>query len=409
MTSRRNFLTLVGAGAAVTLLGCDTTSGAPVTAAARAELPDVLLVDTANGLGVVRGGSVTALGPAVVTADGRTIFAARGIGPDTEVLTIETDSGQVTRSVRLPGAWVPAVASPLAAALIAPTHDSGAAPVAYAPAGRASTSVMIIAFSGTTRRLDLAGNYVPDAFSNDGTGLFVLDWLPSGAPEHYRVREVNVDNGRPSPLLTRDKQPVPPEAEEQMRGFRRNAVFGPRWDVLYTLYTHQPGTVPSERGWPGADNAFVHTLQLDQHWAYCVDLPAPFGLDPNASHALAADGSRLFVVDAAAGKLAVVDTESLAVSDVATLPAAAGSAYAVAASDAVHIAVGARLTAIDKNTLAPRQARTMTANVLGLVASADGSRIYVGTAGAVDCYDAATWQQLGRVSVAGLTGLRQAV
>src|SRR5262249_3520838 len=162
------------------------------------------------------------------------------------------------------------------------------------PAARDHTSVLIVR-GGEVRRLDLTGNFVPDAFTPDGAGLFVLDWLPWTAPEHYRVREVDLASGAASALYGRDKQPIPPEAEEQMRGVRRNAVFGTGGDVLYTLYTHQPGTGPA--GWPGTDNAFIHTLQLDQHWAYCIDLPSPFGLDANASHALAIDGggSHLFV------------------------------------------------------------------------------------------------------------------
>ena len=401
MTSRRNFLTLLGAGAAATLLGCD--DGAPRPVADPGATPDVLLVDTVAGLVILRGGSADAWGPAVATPDGHTIFAARTAGTDTELRTLSARSGEVARSVRLPGRWFPSAAGPSGlVALVAPASG----PDAYPPAGRDHTSLLIVS-GDAVRRLDLAGNYVPDAFTPDGRGLFVLDWLPSTAPEHYRVREVNVVSGAVSALYGRDKQPIPPEAEEQMRGVRRNAVFGAGGDVLYTLYTHQPATA----GWSGTDNAFIHTLQLDQHWAYCVDLPSPFGLDANASHALAIDpsGSRLFVVDAAAGKLAVVDTDSLSVQRTVDVPRGGGPAYLAYAGEALHLAVDTSVVTIAGRDPTGRPVWNLPARALGLASNVDGTRMYVGLPDAVEWYGAAGGQRLGRVPVTGLTGLRQAV
>ena len=46
-------------------------------------------------------------------------------------------------------------------------------------------------------------------------------------------------------------------------------------------------------------HAFVHTLSLDQCFAYCIDLPAPFGEGPAEGHAIAVgrSGGRPVVVD----------------------------------------------------------------------------------------------------------------
>lgn len=400
MTSRRNFLTLLGAGAAASLVGCD--AGAPRSAGPQAA-PDVLLIDTVDGLAVLRGATVQPWGAAVASPDGRTIFATRPNGGDTELRTISVNSGVVTRSVHLPGRWSPSAAGPLGVALV---DDAG---TAYPPTGRNRTSVLIVS-DGETRRLDLAGNYAPDAFTDDGSGLFVLDWLPSTAPEHYRVREVNVSTGEISALFGRDKQPIPPEAEEQMRGVRRNAVLGDSGEVLYTLYTHQPSPAAGTAGWTGGDNAFIHTLHLVQHWAYCVDLPAPFGLDPNSSHAIAIEpgGSRLFVADAAAGKLAVVDTESLQVGRVLDVPKADGPAYATFAANTLFIAAGTAMVPVAGTNLAAGPPRQLPAAASGLASSVDDQRVYVGMADAVEWYDGGG-RRLGRVPVKGLTGLRQAV
>jgi hypothetical protein len=401
MTSRRNFLTLLGAGAATTLVGCDAK--APRSAPAQGA-PDVLLVDTVDGLAVLRGDSVQAWGPAVVSPDSQTIFATRAIGPDTELRTISVNSGLVTGSVRLAGRWSPSAAGPLSIALVEGTDS------AYPPTGRDRTIVLIVS-NGSTHRLDLAGNYAPDAFTGDGSALFMLDWLPSTAPEHYRVREVDVSNGQISTLWGRDKQPIPPEAEEQMRGVRRNAVIGSAGEVLYTLYTHQPAPgSDAKAGWTGEDNAFIHTLNLVQRWAYCVDLPAPFGLDPNSSHAIAIEpgGTRLFVVDAAAGKLAVVDTESLEVQQVVDVPKAVGPAYATFASGTLFIAAGTTLIPVAGRDLKPVAIRELPAAVSGLTSTVDGHRIYVGMSDALEWYDGAG-QRLGRVPVRGLSGVRQVV
>jgi hypothetical protein len=409
MTSRRNFLTLLGAGAAATLVGCG--DGRTQTTADRlgTEIPDVLIVDTVDGLVVLHGAAAHSWGAAVATPDGQTIFAVRAVGADTELRTLSSSSGKLTGSVRVPGRWSPSTAGPLGdlVALVSPASGSQAA---YPPSARDRTSVLIVR-GDAAHQLDLPGNYVPDAFSRDGAGLFVLDWVPSTAPEHYRVREVAVATGAVSALLGRDKRPIPPEAEEQMRGVRRNAVFGAGGSVLYTLYTHQPGSGPGKTGWSGDDNAFVHTLHLEQRWAYCLDLPSPFGLDSNASHALAIDpsGSHLFVIDAAAGKLAVADTESLTVQRTVDVPKGAGPAYVTYAADALHLAVDTKMIVIGGGDLAPRPAWSLPARALGLTSSVDGQRIYVGLPDAVDWYDTTTGQHLGRVPVKGLTGLRQAI
>jgi DNA-binding beta-propeller fold protein YncE len=406
MTSRREFLTLVGAGVAATMVGCDA---GPARPAADPSIRDVLLVDTTNGLAVLRGGVVQPLGSAVVTPDGQTIYATRAIGSDTELRTLSSRTGVVSRSVQLPGHWTPSVAGAPNDVVALVADAAAVSPDLYAPSGRTSTSVLIVD-GATTHRFDLAGNYVPDAFTRDSLELFVLDWVPSTAPEHYRVRGVDLASGEVSVLWGRDKQPIPPEAEEQMRGVRRNAVYAISGDILYTLYTHQPAPGSATAGWSGSDNAFIHTLHLDQRWAYCVDLPAPFGLDPNTSHAIAIDsnGSSLYVVDAAAGKVAVVDTESLEVQRVGDIPPMTGPAYATFAAGALHIAVGARMVPVRRD-LTLGTAWSLPEPTLGLLSSVDGTRVYVGSSGAIDWYDVTNRQRLGGSAVDGLVGLRRAV
>ena len=406
MTSRRNFLTLVGAGAAASLLGCSPGArrDPPPTAT-----PDRLLVDTADGLVLLHGEEMDALGPAATTADGHTIFTAQWVGADTDLRILSTATGEVTRSVHLAGRWTPSTGGSFGdvVALLPPSYTSDT----YPPAGRSGTSMMVVS-GEEVHRLDLPGNYTPDAFARDATGLFVLDWLPSTSPEHYRVREVQLSGGAVSALFSRDKVPIPPEQEERMRGVRRNAVLGTHNDVLYTLYTHQPspsaGSAEAEEGW---NAGFIHTLHLDQRWAFCVDLPAPFGLDPNTSHAIAADtdGTSVYVVDAAAGKLAVVGTESLAVQRVLDIPRGTGPAYAAFAADTLYVVTGTQVVGVAGRDLSSHVVDSLPGNALGLASSVDGQRLYVGLPNGVAWYDARSFAKLGQVTVPALTGLRQAI
>ncbi len=413
MTTRRNLLTAAGAGALLTVVGCGRGNrAAPVTTSAA---PDVVLLDARGGAAALRGGRIDPLGIAVAAPSGGTIYTVRRVGADTDLVAVATRSGQVTGTTHLRGAWVPAVVGSSGSTVaLLPAGSDEAGPANQdqggyggAVAARARTSVLVVGAGPAPQRLDLAGNYVPDAFSSEDQGLYVLDWQPATAPDHYRVREITIASGAASPLLGRDKQPIPVDAEEQMRGERRTAVFSPGCDVLYTLYTHQPGSA----GWSGDDSAFIHTLHLTQHWAYCIDLPAPFGRDPHLGHALtiAPDGTRLYVVDAAGGRLAAVDTEGLTVLRSVALAAMLETAYAVTTGTDVVVGVGNQLRLVDRDSLAVRAHVTLPAPLRGLVASPDGARIYLGLPGAVQWRDAASLALLGTAAVAGLTGLRAAL
>jgi hypothetical protein len=397
MTTRRNFLTLVGGGAALTLAGCGPSdqSVAPV---AGPGAPDILVVDTDSGVCVVRGAAVAGYGAAVLTPDAATLYTARRDPDSTELRGVSVRTGEVTSSVRLAGSWIPSVAG-AAPGLVALT----------APGPGSERTALLVTGFGEPVRLDLAGNYVPDAFSTDGHGLFVLDWRPATNPDHYRVRDIDLATQTPTALLSRDKQVI--LDEEDMAGQRRGAVFGPGPEILYTLYTQQPGTAD-----PRWDAAFIHTLQLGQHWAYCIDLPAPFGRGPHAGHALALtpDGRSLYVVDTGSGRLAAIDTESLTVGRGVDLPKLAGPAtFAAVNEDAIFIGTGTRIQVVDRATLGLLATWTLPAEVRGLALGAAG-RLYVGRPGAVAWYDVNTGHvaaanpaaALGSVAVPGLSAVR---
>ncbi|WNM39741.1 hypothetical protein RMN56_32365 [Micromonospora halotolerans] len=405
--SRRGVLTLLAGAGAAALAGCEPTRAR--TSAPTVTIPDPLLVQVDAGQVLLRGADRRTIPRAVASADGAWIFATAPAGPDTACWRIDTTTGRTSARTALPGRWVPQVVSAegtgVALTTTTATVNGGR------PSGREVTPVLVADVNGLRHRLDLPGNFVPEAFTADRTGLFVLEWLPATAPDRYRVRVVDLATGRPGPLATRDKQPVPPGAEEEMRGDGRQAVLAPDRTVLYTLYTHQPGhqhTRDLVSGRPGNAHAFVHTLHLAQWWAYCIDLPHPFGEAAAAGHAMAIspDGGRLLVADISSGTVADISTEDLAVRRTVPLARGTGAAHAAAGTDRLFLAAGTAVRALDLTRLTGRVDWQAREPISGLVASPDGSRLYLGQRDAVSWHDAASGRELGRVPVPGLVGLR---
>jgi hypothetical protein len=405
--SRRTALTLLAGAGVATLAGCEPRR--PPGSAPAVAIPDPLLLETRDGLGVLRGAGRQAFPRAVATADGLVLYATAPAGPDTALWRVDTGTGHASARVRLPGQWVPQCvsASNTLVALTPSRHDV----TGGRPAGRNVTPVLVADASGVRHRLDLPGNYVPEMFTTDLAGLFVLEWLPAAAPDRYRVRVVDLATGTPGPLSTRDKSAIPPGAEEEMRGDGRQAVLAPDRSTLYTLYTHQPDhrhTRDLVSGRPGNAHAFVHTLNLSARWAYCVDLPHPFGEATPAGHAVAVgpDGSQLYVIDVTSGTVAEISTLDLTVRRTAGTATAAGTAHAATDGHRLFVAAGPAVRALDTARLNATVAWRVRDPVRGLVSSRDGSRLYLGQTDAVTWHDPGTGAQLGRVAVPGLVAVR---
>jgi hypothetical protein len=398
MTTRRNLFIIAG-GAAVSA-GCRETSRAAVS------VPDVLVADSRQGLVVLGGVRRRRLGAAAAASpDGRLVYAVtRDTGGGSVLVRLDPADGVTTRSSTLGGGWFPRVvaADGRACAL-------GRTAASARPAARARTALLVTT-EGRQQRYELDGVVEPDAFTQDDLGLFVLEWLPPQAPERYRVRLLDLTSGVLQPLFTRDKVPVPAGAEEEMRGDARQAVLSPGQQMLYTLYTHQPGhrhTRDLIAGRPGGVHAFVHCLHLTERWAYCLDLPDPFGAGPAEGHAIAvsADGRRLAVVDVTSGSLAYADAARLTIDRVIPVPHASGAA-SLALSEQVFIGVATTLTVLDGGTDRVTARWPVPATIRGLGLSRDQARVYSGGADEVVWLDARSGAVQGRAAVDGLTTLR---
>jgi hypothetical protein len=431
MTTRRTVLGLAGGVAAgiagggmlTASAGCEDSSGTGARAPKDSRKPELLLVEVAGGglaaIDANTGKIVLGAAPSVLSWDGSRIIRTEQPGSGTMLTSRRLPGGEVVSSGWLTDRLAARTTSADGSltALATPAAPGGNA---YRPGARRRTTIVVAGSAGQRTRVDLPGNLEPEAFDVSGQFLFVLDYLPPAAPDRYRVRVIDLVSGELQPLLNRYKLVVIPGAEEEMRGEGRQAVHDPRGNRLFTLYTHQPDHVHSRDLVSGARSdaphvhAFVHTLSLAERWAFCIDLPAPFGEQPAAGHAIALSpgGDSLRVVDATTGSVAVIDPAALTVTDTFRFPppaAPSGAAAAFRPDGTLLVGAGREVVALPADRSA-HPARWSTPSVVrGLAVTAGGSAAYVGQEDGVLRFDTLSGREGRRIAVPGLVSLRQVV
>jgi hypothetical protein len=393
----------------------------------------VLYVNTAAGLAAVDTGSGKirfTTGSSLPSADWAVLFASQPSPNGNRVVTVDARTGTERASVEVVNnaqtsgdgntPLVVAAVSPSGRRVaLAPGAPSGAGESSVA--GRTQTTIVVAdprSGTATSRAYDLPGNFEPDAFSTDDQRLFVLEYLPPQAPQSYRVRVMDLATGKVEGVWSRDKQP--PVAEEQMRGTRRMHALSPDRKVLYTLYTHQPDHLHGRDLAAGLTqsranvHAFVHVLNLEQGWAYCVDLPDPFGLGPVAAHALALsrNGSILYVSDRSSGMVATVYTNSLEVkrtSDLGRDPLAARGAAGAAIGPNGHLYLSSRgeVAVVEPMDMKVVQRWPVAGVTGGLALSPDGQRLYLGLDRQLAILNTTTGQLIKTIAVPELLGIER--
>ncbi|WP_422772463.1 hypothetical protein ACN28C_05370 [Plantactinospora sp. WMMC1484] len=456
--TRRDVLRLAGAalagatgvGAISASAGCQFRAGERAAGRGVPGPPDALVVELTGGrLAVVEAATGQLLvqpAPAVLSGDGRRLVRAEQSAGTTRLTAHRLPAGTAVSAGTLTGALAVRATSP-DGDLVALADDTGPDHTPYRPGPRARTTIVIANGAGQRRRLELPGNLEPEAFDAARQALFVLDHLPPTAPDRYRVRVVDIASGRVEPLLTRVKAVVPEGVEEEMRGEGRQAVYDPVRKRLFTLYTHQPdhvhtrdrvaatnGAGDGDEAGDGAAgaredaphvHAFVHTLDLTERWAFCVDLPAPYGELSAVGHtiALSPDGTRLHVADTGSGALATIDPEGLTVLEsfrfdpptggtgaAGAAPVDAAPAASTAHADGmVLVGAGREVVGLAGYTRGNDPRWSTPAEVRGLAAPSSGDRLYVGQPDAVLRVEPRSWAIRQRIDVPGLVAVRRVV
>lgn len=241
-------------------------------------------------------------------------------------------------------------------------------------AERSFITVASIDSGSQYRTYDFDGLVEPEAFATDGSLLYVIDHTAGKTHGAYRVRPLDLATGELGVMLGPQKVPIP----EEMNGSGRRQIWSPRGDRLYTLYIRQTVHVHSDgedhpHGTEGTDG-FVHVLDLDEEWAFCLHLPDGFGTGELAETAIALDpsGRHLAILDLNAGQLAWASTEELTISQIIDAPGGLDVDQEVhMAVIANHVAIGwgTEVRWFDRDTLTESaEVRYLTSDLKGMTA-----------------------------------------
>ena len=339
-----------------------TSLASSATGLAHAQTPDGLLtIDLGTGKSTFLDGLVNADWTRIASVN-------KGVAK-----VVDAVSGAEVRTVNVPeGLHVAAISANGNLVAYSDAPDYG---LRGLPRGRATTRVAVVSANSTAppKVLDLTGNLIPEAFSTDGRALFVLDYVPAAAPDHYEVRMIDVATGAKADVGSRLKEPP----AVQMQGNVRTSLYSPNRQMLFTLYAKY-----GEEG-----KAFIHALNLQEKWSYCIELPnsGRFG-DGQATLTMSSD-NKLYVLGDS-GQIAQVDAQpnGLTVERSVQLPAASPAKNRpTAAVDGNRLIVGHddRVFFVDRASLRVDKTITMTSPVVGLTGDGRG-RVGIATAAAID-------------------------
>jgi hypothetical protein len=344
---------------------------------------------------------------ATASLGGRWVLSSSVTEDATVLQTLDAAAGEVVSTAEVPGELEVRLISESghAVALMEPLPP-GWDPVVPLP--RSSTRIVVADPTGVSEpgTFDLRGNFEPEAFSTDDRSLFLIQHLPAETPRSYRVTVLDLDRGKVKPVFGPFKGPA-----ERMPGIRLQQTLAPDASRLYTLYSSaRPGYTPhAPSTHDGRIVAFVHVLSLREGWAHCVGLPKELWNRPAAEQAMAPspDGDQLYVVDAALGTLAVMDTETFAVRsgeiDLHVAEPLRTSAQISAGGRTLYVATsrddGSSVTAIDVRTFEVLDRWDVEGEVTGLGLSADGERLYAATVEDLEVLDLTTGSEVAEVAI----------
>ncbi len=384
----RRTVAATAVGLVVGLVGCGQPEG-PRAA-------DTLFLRTGGVVAAIKPGAAAPSfrgGASVPSPTWKTVVRSYQLRQTTRLTAVDPISGALRWRGEVPGNFRVKVVS----------HDGTLAalgPQSERPydVGRNQTSLLVAGSrSSEPRGYGLQGNYEPEAFSKDGKSLFVIRYLPARNPTSYQVQRLDLLTGEVVGVYTPDEH-----LQQAMGGTARIQAASPDGLRLYTLYTLDMGN--------GDTHAFIHVLALDELWAHCIDLPQDFALAPEKSTSLAVtpDGSKVYVVNSTAQDVAVIDAETLQVTETAPIDIASGSkTYATAAgNDGLYVASASRVLALDEDLEETRRWH-FSESVRGLQIARDVRRLYVGLRQVVAVIDPALDGVLEQLDPPGVGNIRE--
>ena len=160
--------------------------------------------------------------------------------------------------------------------------------------GSTTTRMLVIDTRALTiaHRVTLAGEFTFDAINDAGTNLYLIQHLNG---REYYVRLFDLATNSLTDNIVVDKS----DGNQAMTGVRLSGIASAGHGWLFSMYVREH------------DTPFIHALNLDGPFAFCLDLPgsgfAADGRESQWSLAMSPDGRLLFAVNAATGSVAVAN------------------------------------------------------------------------------------------------------
>ncbi len=379
-----------------------------IWAVARAEAADdrMLVVDEDGAVSLLdpeTGESLFEVRGATPTPDRSALLTTESTGGSTVLQSRDPVTGEVTGSTRLDGDLTIRTVSPQGGAVALMPGPKGDG--LYEAGSRARTSLTVSYLDDRpARTYDLPGNIEPEMFSYGEGGLFVLQFEPPLDPTSYFVRRLDLASGELA-----DTESPQVELNPRMRGQARAQILHPDGTFLYTLYTVPNDGQPVYDAEADDDSpryAFIHVINLEEEWSFCIFLPTPIGTVDEAAVGLGLtpDGDELIVADAGAATIARVDTAELEVTATASFPDLRGQTRAtVTATDdgVLYLSGGTSLFEVDLATFQPTAAWNLQGVISGLSLSATKDEVRVANGRVITLIDRASRLETGVLEAPG--------
>ena len=236
------------------------------------------------------------LGLGTPTRDWKRLYSVAG----TSLNAVDPQTGASIASLQLPGYYhLPSVTM---GGMPGGLSQNGAYIVVESfedtPNGPPSASHFLVinaSLSAAPEEVDLKGYFAFDAISNDGSRLYLIEYISSTS---YHVRYYEVGARQMYPNVIVDKF----NPTESMNGLKLSGVPSTNGGYLYSVYARESGT------------PFIHALDLSgTPIAFCIDLPGSgfssvdYGTAFHWSLAMSADGSHLYAANAPLGVVSEVN------------------------------------------------------------------------------------------------------
>lgn len=233
------------------------------------------------------------------SADGKSYWAAFTSNDATALHSFDITNGAIRASVGLEGGWELGAVSRTGKWLALKREATGAEQGAWNKSGAWKTMLAVVDGTTlkTTHTLTLDGKFDIDAINAGGNSLYLIQHLPAVEPDHYQVRLYDVGKGELLEGALVDKR----APDEEMEGYPTEALTDGIW--LYTLYVGMR-----------AGHAFIHALNLELGYTWCLDLPSGNGNEAALEHytlALAPDGRTIYAANPVLGIIARHNVEQL--------------------------------------------------------------------------------------------------